>query len=349
MEKPRLHADVLVRRSVLLVISMGRHYIFPPVVRVFLGVVISYLTWAGSLRLWALDMNRFYHALLVKLHGTWEEPPPSSYDAIGFGQYVVCLTGIARRFSFVSASSSDYRHRAAISSTQTLWANRWQLVITVRHFPSYCRDGVVFLFAGRRNPWRTIQQRKVQSPAMRRNNKRRASELGPQKYESCQSIDSMDDEVSGYLLPTHSFGSWDSQSPHRSGLYGRPSHARNQSASSDSSYRPLLGHSSVASESTTSFVASPQALPPTPHPTLARESFHVPHGHSRTHSDTARHMASSSHRPRAQSSVDSSAMSSLPVAAIYNDTSRPFMGNGGWVPSSPPSHRLSKEGLTNYP
>ncbi|KAK0458993.1 uncharacterized protein EV420DRAFT_1270113 [Desarmillaria tabescens] len=53
---------------------------------IFLCISLAYMCWAGTLKIWIVDMDFYYYKLLANFHESLSYEPRINYDPLGFGQ-----------------------------------------------------------------------------------------------------------------------------------------------------------------------------------------------------------------------------------------------------------------------
>ncbi|PBK91950.1 hypothetical protein ARMGADRAFT_993961 [Armillaria gallica] len=53
---------------------------------IFLCISLGYMCWAGTLKIWIVDMDFYYYKLLASFHESLSYEPRINYDPLGFGQ-----------------------------------------------------------------------------------------------------------------------------------------------------------------------------------------------------------------------------------------------------------------------
>ncbi|SJL03925.1 uncharacterized protein ARMOST_07282 [Armillaria ostoyae] len=119
---------------------------------VFFAAFIAYLSWAGDIGVWFIDMEQFYDILVHALHE--DEPnyqytsrPEDDFDPLGFGQILATTVVIEPIYEVVKLSF----HR------------RWDVWEAIKHYPGSVWNGIVFIVTGHRNPWKKILKQREES------------------------------------------------------------------------------------------------------------------------------------------------------------------------------------------
>ncbi|KAK0237505.1 hypothetical protein EDD85DRAFT_830491 [Armillaria nabsnona] len=107
---------------------------------IFLCIVLAYTCWAGTLKIWIVDMDYYYYRLLQRFDEAPPYEPRINYDPLGFGQLLAATVAIEPIYAVCLL----------------IWTRRADLGNYIRRLPSAFRDGVVFIISGRGNPWRIM-------------------------------------------------------------------------------------------------------------------------------------------------------------------------------------------------
>ncbi|KAK0220688.1 hypothetical protein IW262DRAFT_1386260 [Armillaria fumosa] len=108
---------------------------------VFLCISLCYMCWAGTLKIWIVDMDFYYHKLLASFHESLSYEPRINYDPLGFGQLLAATVALEPIYAVCVLT----------------WKIRADIGTYLRQIPSSMWNGTVFIVTGHRNPWRTIR------------------------------------------------------------------------------------------------------------------------------------------------------------------------------------------------
>ncbi|KAK0439971.1 uncharacterized protein EV420DRAFT_1769366 [Desarmillaria tabescens] len=107
---------------------------------VFLCILLAYMCWAGTLKIWIVDMDYYYYELLQSFGDSLPYEPRINYDPLGFGQLLAATVAIEPIYAVCLLT----------------WNRRADLRSYIRRLPSAFRDGIIFIVSGRGNPWRIM-------------------------------------------------------------------------------------------------------------------------------------------------------------------------------------------------
>ncbi|KAK0439968.1 uncharacterized protein EV420DRAFT_1733430 [Desarmillaria tabescens] len=105
-----------------------------------LCILLAYMCWAGTLKIWIIDMDYYYYKLLQSFGDSLPYEPRINYDPLGFGQLLAATVAIEPIYSVCLL----------------IWTRRVDSWNFIRCLPSEFRDGVIFIVSGRGNPWRIM-------------------------------------------------------------------------------------------------------------------------------------------------------------------------------------------------
>ncbi|KAK0189063.1 hypothetical protein F5146DRAFT_694635 [Armillaria mellea] len=119
---------------------------------VFFAAFIAYLSWAGDIGVWFIDMKEFYDTLVHALHS--DEPnyqytsrPEDDFDPLGFGQILAATVAIEPIYEVMKLSFNRRR-------------DVWE---AIKRYPGSVWNGFVFIVTGHRNPWKKILKQREDS------------------------------------------------------------------------------------------------------------------------------------------------------------------------------------------
>ncbi|KAK0211266.1 hypothetical protein DFS33DRAFT_1298454 [Desarmillaria ectypa] len=107
---------------------------------IFLCILLAYMCWAGTLKIWIVDMDFYYYKLLQSFHQSPPYEPRINYDPLGFGQLLAATVAIEPIYAVCLL----------------IWKRRADLESYIKRLPSAFWDGIVFIVSGRGNPWRIM-------------------------------------------------------------------------------------------------------------------------------------------------------------------------------------------------
>ncbi|ESK84019.1 hypothetical protein Moror_11522 [Moniliophthora roreri MCA 2997] len=127
------------------VIALSHRWLF------FLFIFIFYVSWGSSLILWAVDTRVWYYELLLAALGTnpgnsKSELPAQSFDPLGYGQLLAIAVIIEPLYAVLRLAF--FRRREI---------GRWLFL----QLPKSLWHGIVFILTGKRNPWKTIREKRL--------------------------------------------------------------------------------------------------------------------------------------------------------------------------------------------
>ncbi|KAK0482760.1 hypothetical protein IW261DRAFT_1592447 [Armillaria novae-zelandiae] len=98
------------------------------------------MCWAGTLKIWIVDMD-FYCYRLASFHESLSYEPRINYDPLGFGQLLAATVALEPIYAVCVLT----------------WKRRVDISAYLRQLPSSMWNGIVFIVTGHRNPWRTVR------------------------------------------------------------------------------------------------------------------------------------------------------------------------------------------------
>uniref|UniRef100_A0A0W0F2K9 Uncharacterized protein n=1 Tax=Moniliophthora roreri TaxID=221103 RepID=A0A0W0F2K9_MONRR len=127
------------------VIAVSHRWLF------FLFISIFYLSWGSSLVIWEVDMRVWYHEVLLSTITRNPEKyksqlPARSFDPLGYGQLLAIAVIIEPLYAVLRLSILRRRE-----------IGRWLFL----QLPKSLWHGIVFIITGKRNPWKTIQEKRL--------------------------------------------------------------------------------------------------------------------------------------------------------------------------------------------
>ncbi|KAK0203771.1 hypothetical protein DFS33DRAFT_830386 [Desarmillaria ectypa] len=109
---------------------------------IFLCISLTYMCWAGTLKIWIVDMDFYYHKLLASFHESLSYEPRINYDPLGFGQLLAATVALEPIYAVCVLA----------------WKTRADIGGYLRQFPSSIWNGIVFIVTGHRNPWKIMHE-----------------------------------------------------------------------------------------------------------------------------------------------------------------------------------------------
>ncbi|KAK7018800.1 hypothetical protein VNI00_018230 [Paramarasmius palmivorus] len=106
-----------------------------------LMIFIAYLSWAGSLAVWEIDIGKYYYDMV--LNPTWTYEHPEKFNLLVYSQLLALAVAVEPLWAVAVLS---FESRRSILS--------W-----LKNCPGEIWRSTVFIFMGRYNPWRKIKER----------------------------------------------------------------------------------------------------------------------------------------------------------------------------------------------
>ncbi|KAK0216647.1 hypothetical protein EDD85DRAFT_869782 [Armillaria nabsnona] len=214
---------------------------------IFLCISLGYMCWAGTLKIWIVDMDFYYYKLLASFHESFSYEPRINYDPLGFGQLLAATVALEPIYAVCVLT----------------WKRRADIGAYLRQLPSSMWNGIIFIVTGHRNPWRIIREPSLDFSAVQ--NPFLESKHG--KFVSADSFALSDTTNSPMrtpvVTPYHSYSP--SQAP------SEARHARHHSYNATESQSLLAG----ASPSPNSTAQMPRPYRPLPSPRQTPEPRHT--------------------------------------------------------------------------
>ncbi|KAG7096111.1 hypothetical protein E1B28_006785 [Marasmius oreades] len=109
----------------------------------FLNILVFYVTWAGSLLIWVVDVEDFFYEVVVTTFDP-DAPPPKDdgFDPLGYGQLLSVAIAIEPVWAVLKLT----------------FFRRYDILSWVKQWPQSVWNGIVFIFTGHRNPWKKISE-----------------------------------------------------------------------------------------------------------------------------------------------------------------------------------------------
>ncbi|KAK7018797.1 hypothetical protein VNI00_018227 [Paramarasmius palmivorus] len=124
------------------VIALSHRWLF------FLLIFIWYISWGSSLLLWAVDASKWYHEVVVTNYEPWKDHvynPPEDFDPLGYGQLLAVAVAIEPLWAV----------------TRLTFIRRKEIKQWLLQYPKSVWHGIVFIFTGKKNPWKVILEKRL--------------------------------------------------------------------------------------------------------------------------------------------------------------------------------------------
>ncbi|ESK87174.1 hypothetical protein Moror_10916, partial [Moniliophthora roreri MCA 2997] len=107
-------------------------------------ILIAYLSWAGSLVIWAVDIDKFYHDTVVRLYfPEWPYEPKEDFKPLGYSQLLAAAVSVKPLWAV----------------TRLTFTKRRSILEWIKNCPVEVWRSILFVFTGQYNPRRKIMER----------------------------------------------------------------------------------------------------------------------------------------------------------------------------------------------